>query len=540
MASTAVAFDVETYLIRAGLLTPPLVCGSAATLPGPTAPVDARAIAAELLDKPAARTVFADLLDSDLVIAGANIAYDLGVMAVDAARGAPGQRRGVDLMPAIFAALEQGRVYDLQIAEALDAVAEGCLGRDPRTGGPLINPETGRRGRYALATVVDLVLGRGDAKANDEFRQRYGELDGIPIDQWPEIARVYPVDDARNSLEVVLAQTGHLPRASGHKWGSGDACLWCEKTAKELYQGGAAATAPPCRAVRRSRNLHDLANQVGTAWAMHLGAAWGFRVDQSAVDVIERDALEGREEAEEPFVEAGLLKRNRDGSTSKDTSAIARRVALAYGADPAKPCAACRGTRKVLSPKAKSVRCPTCRGKAAAPPAAGLAPITCIACRGEGKVPDPKALINCTECAATGLDLSAATDIPLTPTGRVAAGRDPLNESGDELLIDLADHFEGAKTLDVYVPYLRRARTPIAGHSDGCPQIRDDKEDCTCPGPYRDIPLTLWPNVLLETGRTSYSGVIQLYPRKTGHWKTRYEIVEVPDDYVLQAGEELV
>jgi len=570
MAYTAVAFDVETHRIRPGLLAPPLVCGSAATIDGavPFGGVDVLhggepAIAGDLLDKPRAREIFASILDpapgadAGLVIAGANIAYDLGVMAVDGARTSSPR----DLMPAIFAALEQGRVYDLQIAEALDAVAEGCLGRDPRTGGPLINPETGRRGRYALATVVDLVLGRADAKLNDEFRERYGELDGIPLDQWPEVARIYPVDDARNTLEVTLAQAGHLPRSSGHKWGAptpgntGEACIWCGRTAKDVYAGPADAKAAPCRAVRRSRNLHDLANQVGTAWAMHLGAMWGFRVDQAAVDVIERDALEGRAEAEEPFIEAGLLKRNRDGSTSKDTSAIARRVALAYGADLARPCATCRGTRKVPSSKAKPVRCPTCRGKPAnaaeircaeernaeiraaneaeiteaqrnlgrQPELEDLvpvpAPITCLTCRGEGKIPDPKALINCTDCAATGLDLSAAPDIPLTPTGKVAAGRDPLNESGDETLLDLADHFEGAKTLDVYVPYLRKGRTPAAGHADGCPQIREGKEACTCAGPYREVPLTLWPNVLLETGRTSYGDVIQLFPRKPGCWK---------------------
>ncbi len=484
LAQYAVAFDVETHLIRPGLLAPPLVCGSIAVLD--------TEVTGELLAKPDALLAFERLVDPacDAVIAGANIAYDLLVMAVTAAR----QRR--DLMPEIFAALEQGRVYDLQIAEALDAVAEGCLGKDPRTGGPLINPETGRRGRYALATVVDLVLGRTDAKTNDEWRERYAELDGVPIANWPEAARVYPVDDARNTLEVTLAQAGHLPRTSAHRWPpDGGPCMWCGRASVDVYVEGKPA---PCRTRRRSRNLHDLANQVGTAWAMHLGAAWGFRVDQAAVDLIEADALEGRSEAEEPFVEQGLLKRNRDGSVSKDTSAIARRVALAYGADPTRPCGTCRGTRKVLSPKAKLVRCPTCRGKTV-PNTDGAAPIVCITCSGEGKVPDAKSLINCTDCAATGLDLSAATDIPLTPTGRVAAGRDPLSESGDEILMDLAHHFENAKVLDVYVPYLRKGR---------------DEQG-------RDIPLTLWPNVLLETGRTSYGDVIQLFPRKSGHWVER-------------------
>lgn len=529
MARGAVALDTETYRIRPGLLIPALVCGSTAWATGdPAAPTagalldkaDTLALLREALAIGPVTASQASSIEQTCTIWGANVPYDLAVLWRRATQ------LGEDIAPAIFQALDDGRIGDIQTAEALDAIAQGCLNQDPRTGGPLINPETGRRGAYALATCVDLVLGRTDAKANDEHRLRYGELDAIPMADWPPTAKTYPVDDGRNTLEVALAQAGHLPRAGAHFWGPRTTCEWCGVHPKDAYDG---MVYRPCRARRRSRNLHDLANQVGTAFAMHLGAAWGFRIDQGTVDIIEQDALEGRAEAAEPFIAAGLLRRNRDGSTSKDTSAIARRVALAYGADPRKPCATCRGTRKIISPKAKPVRCPTCKGVAV--PSTGLATastlspgasITCIRCAGARKIPDPKALINCTDCAATGLDFgsAAAASIPLTPTGRVAAGRDPLNESGDETLIDLADHFEGAKTLDVYVPYWRRARQPVAGHATECPQESDDKLECTCPGPYRDIPLTLRPRVLLETGRTAYGDVIQLLPRKGGHWSS--------------------
>jgi hypothetical protein len=189
-----------------------------------------------------------------------------------------------------------------------------------------------------------------------------------------------------------------------------------------------------------------------------------------------------------------------------------------------------------VSSKAKPVKCPMCRGGADS--ANWSAP--CPKCAGAKTIPDPKQLINCTACGATGLDLDAAPHLPKTDTGRVGTGRDVLNESGDEQLMALADHQEDSKTLEVYIPYLRRARVPAAGHAIACPTRVDDKNDCSCQGPYVDIPLTLWPNVLLETGRTSYRGVVQLLPRKIGFWKRRAEIVEVPDDYVLQPGEEFV
>jgi hypothetical protein len=499
------ALDVETYRIQAGLTAPPLVLGSTAWLEMNEA--GQLHIAGELLTKQRVGELLCMLLDdTSKVITGANISYDLLVIALYLAAC------GVDAMPAIYAALmDEGRVFDIQICEMLDAVAEACLGKDPRSGGPLMSPDTGRRAGYSLAVVTDLVQGRTDAKALGHVATEYGQYDDVPLEQLPPEMQAYPVDDSRNTHGNALCQGGHTPRAGAHRWGAQTTCEWCGVHPKEAYVDGQYV---PCRSLRRSRNIHDLANQVGTAWAMHLGASYGFHVNQDSVTAVEDDALDGRAEAEQPFVERGLLKRNRDGSTSRDMSAICRAVALAYGADLARPCPTCSGTRKVISPKAKQVKCPLCRGGAES---AGWT-TACPKCAGAKTIPDPKQLINCTACGATGLDLDAAPHLPKTDTGRVGTGRDVLNESGDELLMSLADHQEDSKTLEVYIPYLRRARMPGGGHLVACPTWADDKNDCSCPGPFADIPLTLWPNVLLETGRTSYRGVIQLFPRKPGHW----------------------
>jgi hypothetical protein len=429
---------------------------------------------------------------------------------------------GVDAMPEIFRALmDEQRMLDIQTTQMLDAIAEGCLGKDPRTGGPIVSPETGRRGGYSLSVCTDLVLGRTDAKALGHVATEYGDYDDVPLEQLPPEMQTYPVDDARNTAEVALAQAGHLPRAGAHRWGARTQCEWCGTHPKDAYVDGRYV---PCLAPRRARNLHDLANQVGTAFAMHLGRRVGLPRQPGQC---RRCRARG---ARRPLRGRGAVRAGRPPQAQprrlprKDMSAICRAVALAYGADPARPCPTCAGTRKVVSSKAKPVKCPLCRGLSFADTTEGQAwrmatPGGCPKCDSLGTIPDPRQLINCTDCGATGLDLDAAPNLPKTETGRVGTGRDVLNESGDELLMGLADHQEDSKTLDVYVPYLRKGRMPVAGHQVGCATRQDTAGDCTCPGPYRDVPLTLWPNVLLETGRTSYRGVIQLFPRKPGHWK---------------------
>ncbi len=489
LAAKGVALDTETHLVQAGLLAPPLVCGSVGWLTaGPR-------IEAMILDKQQTLETFAQALeDPEVVLVGANIAFDLLVLATELAK------RGIDAMPAIFNCLAEQRVFDLQIAEALHAVACGHLGIDPRNGGPLKNPETGKRGRYSLAICTDLVLGRTDAKANDDWRLRYAELDNIPMSEWPQSAIEYPQDDARNTIETALAQSGHIPKVSPHhEWGVVDevsTCLSCGST----RSGG------PCMVRRPHRNLHDLSAQVATAFAMHAGAAWGFSVNQTSVDTIERHALRNQARGIKPFVDAQLVR--EDGT--EDRSALKKRVAIAYGA--AGSCATCRGTGEVPSPAAKPVRCVACKGRCVPYKAGGgikPASCTCEVCGNTGLVANPNPpMIICfaldaegnkiKTCDGTGLLL--IDDVPRSDGGGIGYGRDVLHESGNEELMSYADYQEDAKDLNVYIPYLRTARVsdPITGL-------------------WRDVPLTLRPNVILESGRTSYDGVIQLFKRKPGY-----------------------
>lgn len=512
-----VAWDFETHLIQPGLLAPPPVVASAAVLVGglvegelvarrpdlaPSAPGGAVDDALEYIERL--------LADDRVVLCVANGAFDLLVAAVAAAR------LGRDLLPAIFDAYERGRVFDVQVAEALHAVAVGALGKDPHTGSDLRHPETGKPCRYNLAVVTKLVTGRVNAKANDEYRSRYAELESVPITRWPDVARVYPVDDAVNTLECALGQAGHLPALQyGHRWVVEDAgsygaesCADCGATVQTVAQVG------PCRALRARRNLHDLAAQAHTAWAMHLGASWGFTVNQRSVDVLEARVSEGSVDAVKPFVEGGILRPlNKEGKHTRDTAALKYRVAWAYGARTL--CPSCGG------------RCSTCCGATTVPSPKTGRPVKCGDCGATGR---PK---KCGDCDGTGLDLSTAP-VPRTPTDGIGVSRDALDESGDEFLINYSAHTEDAKLRDVYIPFLRSARrrahsapehqwtdaTPPGAASfvpGPCARCGETSAAGPCLwGEWVDIPLTLRPNVVLETGRTSYDGVIQLLPRSGG------------------------
>lgn len=506
LPACGVAFDTETWLIEPGNSHPEVVVGSAAWLEagnrigkqllrGPGVGIDAKM---PLLDS------FATLLDTpDAVIIGANIGpFDFPVMIKKYAS------LGLDIFPEVFQAYEDGRVYDLQVAEALRAIGDGTLGRDPRTGGELKNPETGKPGSYSLSMCVSLVLGREDAKVNDEWKLRYRELDEKPVEQWPIEARDYPLDDAHNTLECALAQAGHLPKtALYHEWSEdGSHCTACLST----------RASSTCMVRRPHLNQHEVATQTYSAFCLALGGAWGLCVDQQKVDVIEKYALQRRADSIKPFIDAGIIR--SDGS--EDQAVLKRLVAIAYGAED--PCPECTGTGRVPHGVQPQLRCPDCKGRCQPWKAGGKVKeptvADCARCKNTAKVDHHNVkMTGCDPCCATGLVLTEHT--PWTDGGDVGIGRDALHESGDEFLMSLGDYKEDAKILKDYVPWLRRGRVCLecgAHGTEGGKKASPHKEDCKRPG-YCDVALTLSANAVLDTGRVSYRGYVQLLPRAPGY-----------------------
>lgn len=492
MSSQGIGVDTETYLLRAGNLVPPLVLGSVAWW-------DGQKVEGALLTKDQVVELFAQLAeDVNKIIVGANFAFDLAVLVKEFAK------RGIDLLPYIFKLLmgehtdhmtgiHDGRVFDIQHAQTLNAIATGMLGKNPRNGIPY------GKGRYSQERVVWELFDDEGAKKNDMYRLRYGEFDGWPLDQLPPEAQQYPVDDTVYALKCALAQCGVLPKVNQHhKFGKNGICTIC----------GAEGMDRLCWTTAMHHNLHDLAAQTASAFCAHMGAAHGFRIDQKYVDLIEEHANKSYDENAGPFKEMGLIR--KDGS--EDRSLLKKKIAIAHGSK--MPCPTCAGTGKVTSlANAKSK-------------------VICFRLDEFGEKQKT--------CDGTGLVLTE--DVPLSEKGGIAYGRSNLVESGDEDLMEYADLQEDQKIRTVYVKFLRRGRACIS-----CGNLANDPESnkaeerhaegCAMAG-WKDIPLTLSPNPILDTKRMSFDGAVMLLPRATGKLVENVELVEVPDDYVLQPGEE--
>lgn len=506
LMANATSLDLETDLVQPGLVTPPMVLGSMAEVVG-------NEIKGAILSKDQCRQIFlAILADPNRVLAVFNGSYDINVLIVDFLK------RGIDLFPQVFAMYDptgeivqgrcDGRVFDAMIAEMLHAIAQGHLGADSRTGKRFVNPETGRQGRYSLETTHEQVTGNANAKANDRFRKSYHMFHDVPISELPFEARTYPIDDAVNTLWDVLAQAGHMPSMWTHQFREpppgvrGLVCTRCHLGIEGAPQF--------CTALLRRRNTHEISRACYFAYAASLGSVWGFKIDHAAVNALEKKILDKREAEVQPFLDAGIIR--PDGTENQGV--LKKLVAQAYGAKLF--CTVCQGTGKVPSQKSKN----------------------------------KNAKVNCEACDGTTLQLPP--EVPRSPSGQVAKGADTLQESGDELLMSYNDQ-EGDKILSTYIPLMRRARAcnhcgePGSGkrkHKHDCPVAVDPNLEADVG--YREVPLLPYINSIVETGRCAVEDGLHGLPRSGGVRECfmarppQYEVVEVPDDYVLQQGEELV
>ncbi len=233
------------------------------------------------------------------------------------------------------------------------------------------------------------------------------------------------------------------------------------------------------------QNLHNIHAQVRAAWALHLASMWGFRTDRARVEALAARVDADHQKMLDSFKPLGFLRPD----DSEDTAVVKKAVAKAYGATGS--CAKCGGTGKM---KGSSRALVNCKG--------GIGP------GGES-----------VGCDGTGLDLNTAPGLVRTPSGGISASRDTLTESGDETLMAYGAVSESEKVRGTYLPFLRSGL---------------------------DWPINPRPNVLVESGRTSYSDPTQTFPRNGGlreciiPREPEWEELEVSEDYEIQAGEERV
>lgn len=188
--------------------------------------------------------------DPDCLVEGHNSAYDHAVVA----------NAHPELLPLVFRALGNKRGRDTQHRETLIEIRNGTLQENSK-----------RKGWFSLAGVASRRLGVTMDKGEESWRTRYALLDGVPVDQWPTEAYQYAYDDVRYLRGVSKAQN--------------------------------AVYAPP-----------DEWLQVGAAFVLHLGAAWGVRTDPVQLEKVTVDLTTRRDAAEAILDRAGFF---RDGAVDQ-------------------------------------------------------------------------------------------------------------------------------------------------------------------------------------------------------------------------------
>jgi len=253
--------DTETHPIRANEPIPRLVCVSTCDGGDP-----------DVLHRDGrARGVVEELLvERDVGLVGHNMAFDMAVLA----------RQWPDLAPAIWAKYRAGRIGDTGVVDRLLCIREGRLKYDPAAGA---------RPRFRLEDLARRHLGVCmEGKDGGGWRERYEELDGVPVDRWPGAAVEYAKEDARITFEVWLAL--------------------------------------------QKLNVIDSAAQARAAFALALMGYRGVCVDAEALAALGR-SLTQRQAARLPVLQAaGLLRANG----KRDLRAIEARITAAYGGAPAR------------------------------------------------------------------------------------------------------------------------------------------------------------------------------------------------------------
>lgn len=183
-------------------------------------------------------------------LTGHNMAFDMVVICAEFP----------DLVPAVFAAYEEGRIVCTLVRQKLIDIANGCYrGR-----------HTGRKWFYALdECTARLCPGHPIPDKSNPWRTRFAELRALPINQWPREALDYAKGDARALQAIYWAQ---------------------EAAGKDL--------------------LEDQFRQSAAAFWLRLASTWGVHTELAAVEEFHQKCMERHEKNRQELIDAGLVRPN--------------------------------------------------------------------------------------------------------------------------------------------------------------------------------------------------------------------------------------
>lgn len=296
-----VAFDTETCLIRPAQLAPPLVCVTWAR-PG----LDARIVH----HTDAEEKIHGWLTMGDLIV-GHNVAYDMAVIA----------QRFPRLVPLIFKAYDEDRVTCTKIRAQLLDIASGAFRRKHVGRGVFIKQT------YDLETLARRFAGMELKK--DAWRMSYSNFLDVPISKWPDRARAVQAE-ARARLAALASMI-----AAGMIDPEADKTLKKEIDGlREMVDGptdrvtdyplddARATLAVYLAQEKHSAWLADQYRQARAYFWLHLSSAWGLRTDEVGVEVLRKETTAAIEELEEELMQLGIVR--ADGS--RDTKLAKARM----------------------------------------------------------------------------------------------------------------------------------------------------------------------------------------------------------------------
>lgn len=225
---TPISWDIETHLIKPGLTAPRMVCLSLADEGGGTA----------LFEREQGLDIAERLIKKEFTV-GHHVFFDLGVVAAERPK----------VLPSIFDALDEGRIHCTKIRQMM---IDNCRGELKF----IFNEETyeWQKQNYQLWRLIQRHKGYDIQKkkegGGDIWRLRYSELDGVPIEKWPEAAAKYAIDDSIEARDI-----------------------WHSQQDNDV--------APD--------EIPGLTSQMQAAWALNLLGTWGLRTDLEAVESYERE-----------------------------------------------------------------------------------------------------------------------------------------------------------------------------------------------------------------------------------------------------------
>lgn len=266
------AWDTETCPIRRPVQAPPLVVVSWARSDeecGLVSRADASKFIRKALEEPT--TTF-------------NGVYDLAVLG----------NHDRSLIPQIFSALDNDLIHCAMLRMQLYDIARGRLSTNSK---PQYFHQGDKHFRifYNLSSVHHRLCGTPMEK--DKWRLRYAEFMNIPISDWPEGARTYPIEDARATLRAHNRQDEIVAEADAEE----------EKPTGYFL---------------------DQHRQHRAYWALHLMRCWGIRTDELSIRRLDRRLRIRHEAARAKLVEAQLIK----SSGSRDMMKVKALMFQALGA----------------------------------------------------------------------------------------------------------------------------------------------------------------------------------------------------------------